>query len=190
MGAVHCGRLARAQPFVNFNQRVLCGFDSGILVQRGHNALVFAKKLLDFRVCADADGPDQRSDWQLAVFIDAHIKHVVGVGFIFQPGAPIGDNRAAQQRLVGPFVVQAVIHSRRTDDLGHHHPLGAVNDKGAAVGHKRKIAHENNVLGNFARFLIFQPCLNTQGSGISNITLLAFADGVLGSIVDGVINKA
>ena len=189
LGAVHCGRLARAQPFVNFNQRVLCGFDSGILVQRGHNALVFAKKLLDFRVCADADGPDQRSDWQLAVFIDAHIKHVVGVGFIFQPGTPIGDNRAAQQRLVGPFVVQAVIHSRRTDDLGHHHPLGAVNDKGAAVGHLGEIPHKDLLLLDLAGFLVAQAHPHFNRRRIGGVPLLAFLHRIFRFFLHGIIQE-
>ena len=61
---------------------------AGVFIQRGHDALVFAEQLFDLCVGADADGADQGSDGQFAVFIDAHTEDVVGVSVSYSSQAP------------------------------------------------------------------------------------------------------
>ena len=187
--AVHCGGLTGTETLVDLNEGVLGGLDGGVLVQRSDDPLVLAEHLFDLGVGADADSPDQGGDGQLAVFVDAHIEHIVHIGLILQPGAPVGDDGTGVHLLVGPLVVDAEIHTRRTDDLRDHHPFGAVDDKGASVGHHREIAHEDFLLLDLTGLLVPQAHAHFDGGGIGGIPLFAFFHRILGLFFHGIIQE-
>ena len=109
---LHRGRLARTELAVDLQHGLLIGL-AGVLLQRGHDAVVLAEQVnpvigLASRLLGDADGADQAGDGQLAVLVDADIEHLVGVGLILQPRAAVGDDGAGEQGQVGLEVDLAV----------------------------------------------------------------------------------
>ena len=64
----------------------------GIFFDGGLDALVLAEEITDLRVVTQAQRTDEHGHRDLAVLIDAHIEHVVGVRFVFQPRAAVGDH--------------------------------------------------------------------------------------------------
>ena len=63
------------------------------------NALVLAEEITDLRVVTQAQRTDEHRHRDLAVLIDAHIKNVVGIRFVFQPRAAVGVQRGGEQFL-------------------------------------------------------------------------------------------
>ena len=135
LGGLHRGGLAGTELAVDLQHGVLIRL-AGVLFQRGRNTGVIAEALQNFGVGLQAQRPDQAGDRQLAVLVDTDPEHLVGVGLILQPRAAVGNHRGGQQGQIGLQVnVLAVVHAGGTDDLRDHHTLGAVDDKGAGVGH-------------------------------------------------------
>ena len=188
-GVVHRGRLAGAQPTVDFQQALL-GTVAGVLLQGGGDPGVLAELFHDLGVGADAQGADQAGNGQLAVLVDADVEDVLHVGLILQPGAPVGDDLGGVGVLVGLVHLVAVVHAGGTDDLGDDDALRAVDDEGAAVGHEGEISHEDFLLLDFAGLLVAQPHLDLDGPGIGGVALLAFLHGILGLVVHGVVQEA
>ena len=187
---IHRGGLAGAQLAVDLQQRLLVGL-AGVLLQRGHDAAVIAETLQDLAVGLEAQRTDQAGDGQLAVLVDADPEHLAGVGLVLQPRAAVGDDGAGQQGQIGLQVdLLAVVHAGGADDLADHHALGAVDDKGAAVGHQREISHEDLLLLDLAGLLVVQTYPHLHGSGIRGVTRLALLHVILGFLVHAVINEA
>ncbi len=89
---------------------------------------------------------------------------------------------------MGLALVVVEEHAGRTVHLGDDHPLGAVDDKGALVGHERDVAHVDVLLLDVldrarAGFLVGlehdQPQLHLQRRGVGHVALDAFLDVVL-----------
>ena len=190
LGTVHCGGLAGTQALVDLDQRILAGLDGRVFIQRGHDALIFAEQLFDLCVGADADGADQGSDGQFAVFIDAHIEDVVGIGLVFQPSAPVRDDGAGIHGLIRPLVADAVVHARGADDLRDHDAFCAVDDESAAVGHHGEIAHEDLLLFDLAGLLVAQAHAHLDGGGIGRVSLLALFHRVFRFLFHGIVQES
>ena len=190
LGGVHRGGLAGAQLAVNLQQRLLIAL-AGVLLQGGQDGGVVAEEGENLRVGLHADGADQAGDGQLAVFVDAHPEQLVGVGLVLQPGAPLGDDLGGEDGQVGLDVgLLAVVHAGGADDLGDHHALGAVDDKGAGLGHQREIAHEDLLLLDLLSLLVAQAHADLQGRGIVHVPGLALLHVVLGGLVHAVVDEA
>ena len=86
---------------------------------------------------------------QLAPAVDAHVHEVLGIELEVEPGAPVGNDPGGVQELPGRVGLPLVVveeHARRAVQLGHHDPLGAVDDEGAVVRHERYLAHVDFLL--------------------------------------------
>ncbi len=204
--AVHRRRLARAQLAVDLEQRFFAVLGVILVLNRLDQALVLAKDVEDLLVGAVAVGEpvlaavllvvvqlEQRAEEHrhrnFAVFIDADIKDIVGVGFIFQPRTAVGDHGGGEQLLTGLVVAHAVIDARRTDELGDDDALRTVDDKSAAIGHQGKVSHEDILFLDLAGLLVEQAGAHTQGSRIGHIPGFALLNRVLGRVVEMIVNK-
>ncbi len=104
-------------------------------------------------------GPQQDGDRQLAAAVDARVHDVLGVELEIEPGAAIGDDPGREQQFAGGVGLALVViekHAGRAVQLGNDDPLGAVDDKGAVVGHQRQLAHVN---------FVFLDILDLVGAG-------------------------
>ena len=187
--AFDCGRFARTELAVDFKQRFLARA-AGILFQRRIEQRVLAEDLLDLRVGGDAEGADQARDGNLAVFIDADIEDVVEVGLILQPRAAVRNDRCRVDVLVRLVHLVAVVHAGAADDLGDDDALCTVDDKGAAVGHEREVAHEDFLLLDLVGLLVVQPHTDLDGLCERCVALLALFYRVLRRLVHAVVQEA
>ena len=137
-----------------------------------------------------AQSPEKAGDGNLPVLVDTDPEKLVGVGLILQPRAPLRNDLGREDGQVGLDVhLVAVIHAGRADDLGHHHPLRAVDDEGAGVGHQGEIPHENLLLLDLLGLLVPQADLDLQGRGIVGVPGLALLHIVLGLFIHFVVNE-
>ena len=72
------------------------------------------------------------------------------------------------------------VHAGRADELGDHHALGAVDDEGAAVGHEREVAHEDELLLHLAGLLVDEAHVNEERCLVGDVLGAALRDGVRG----------
>ncbi len=97
-----------------------------------------------------------------------------------QPRPPGGDDLGQEDVLVGGLVqVAAEVDARGPDQLGHHHPLGAVDDEGSPLGHHGEVPHEDLLLLDLAGGLVHEHGLDEQGGGVGLVLVLALLLGVL-----------
>ena len=192
LGALHRGGLAGAQLTADFHQSIL-----GIAVFRlflldgGENLNVLGKEPFDLLVGTQSQRTDKGGDGDLSVFIDSYINHVVDVGLIFQPGAPVGDYGGGIQLFTGFLVVgHGIINTRRTNQLRHNGTLCTVDDEGAGIGHQRKIAHINVFLHfDLAGFLVEQSGTDLERRSIGDFASLALLHTILRLIIQLIIYK-
>ena len=193
-GGVHRGGLARTELAVDLQQGVLIGL-TGILLHRGQDTLVLAEHLDDFSVGPGPQGTDKAGDGQLAVLIDADIEQVGQIGFILQPGTPVGDDGSGVGQVVRLVRGPGVIHTGRADDLGDDDPFGAIDDEGAGLGHDGEVSHKDLLLGDLLRHPVVlllgvaQLDLHLDGGGVGGVPGLALLHVVLGLLVHGVVHK-
>ena len=189
LGAVHRGRLRGTKFFINLDKTFL-NVVSLILFNGGFNALVVAEEVKYLGVAAHSEGADKGGYGKLAVFVDAHIENVVNIGFIFQPRASVGDNGGRIKLLTGFVVIHFIVNARRTNELRNDNALGAVDYKGAARSHQRKITHKDVALFNFARRFIQQAGGHAQRGGIGRVSDLTFNYAVVGAVnIEGIVDE-
>ena len=186
--AFHRGRLARAETAVNFHQRFAFGL-GGILFQGGEHPLVFPVKLADLGVGLHAESADQRGHQKLAVFVDADVEEVVGVGLILQPGASVRDNGGGIDILVGLVGLGGEVDAGRTDQLGDDDAFRSVDDEGPRVRHDRQVAHVELLLLDLLGVSVAQTHLDLDGSGVGGIAFLAFLHRVFRLVVHRVVDE-
>ena len=106
---------------------------------------LIAEDFQNFLVRADTERTDQNRHGHLSCTVNLDIEDVIRVGFILQPGAAAGDNRACIKALAVLVAVNAIINSGRTHELGYNDTLGAVDHKRTCLRHNRKIRERNRL---------------------------------------------
>ncbi|CDE13732.1 putative uncharacterized protein [Ruminococcus sp. CAG:330] len=188
-GTLHRRRFARTQLLVNFLQRIV-GVLGAVLFHDGLcQTLVVVEHLLDLLVASHTQRTDEGRDRDLAVLIDADIDHVVGIHLVFQPCAAVRNDSCLEQILTGAVLFGGVVNARRTNQLGDDNTLCAVDDKSAAVGHQRKVAHVDFGFLDLAGCIISQTSGHTERCCVGDISFFALCDGVLRGSVDPIVNK-
>ena len=97
----------------------------------------------------EAQGLHQDRHRHLAAAVDAEVEVVLGVELEVQPGTAVGNDAGGEQQLAGGVGLAPVMleeHAGGAVQLGHDHPLGAVDDEGTGVGHERNLAHVHFLL--------------------------------------------
>ena len=83
-----------------------------------------------------------------------------------------------------------IVHAGGTYDLRDDDTLSTVDDKGAARGHEREVAHEDLLLLDLLGFEIAQTNADLQGCGVCCVSCLTLFLVVLGLFVHGIVNEA
>ncbi len=187
-GAFYCGRFAGTQLFVNFNQAFFIGF-CDILVDGCHDFGLFPEKLLDLRVCAYAHRTNQHCYGNFSCPVYAYIEYIVGVCFIFQPCAAVGDYGGRKQFFADLVKIRRIIDTGRAHKLADDNTFRAIDDEGACFRHQGEIAHEDFLFLQFVQLPVVKPRLYLQGSRICRITFLTFLNGVLWFGIQRKINE-
>ena len=174
-------RLARTETLVQLDERLFLG-GRGVAIERAQNHLGAAEDIDDlFAGVGDAEGAQKQRGRLLALAVDANRQNVALVGLKLEPCATRRNNLRAVDGLVGRLVaLGAEIDAGRTNELGNHNALGAVNNERATRGHEREIAHEQVVLiFDFAGLAVDETNLGIEGRLVGDVFLFAFVDGVL-----------
>ncbi len=192
-GRLHRGRLTRAQLAVDVEE--------GVVDRLGVVALEGVQDRLErlpvgieqevgqsLGVVPHAERLEQDGDGLLALAVDADVDGVLLVDLELQPGAPAGNHLGIDDVHLRRRLVRGdpEVDARRAHQLGHHDPLGAVDDEGALVGHHREVPHEDRLLLDLARGRVHEPGGDEEGTGEGHVLLLALLLGVLGRLELGV----
>ena len=102
----------------------------------------------------------------------------------------VRDDRGGVQTCHAAVGGLVVVHAGRTDDLRYDNALGAVYNKGAALGHEREVAHEYLLLLDLLGLKVAQTHADLERRGIRRVTGLALLLGVLGLLVHGIVDEA
>ena len=198
-GGVDGGRLARTLTTVDLDQGVLTR-GGNVALERGANNVAVAQKVHDLVVgLGDAKGTQQDRCALTTLAVDGDHEVAVLVDLKLEPGTT-GRNELDMVDLNAVVHLRGEVHTRRAHELRDHNALGAVDHKGAALGHKREIAHEDELLLDLAGLLVDKAHVNKErslvrdvlGTALSNsagrITKLVLAKGDLHSacgVLDG-----
>jgi len=137
-----------------------------------------------------AEGVEQGRHRQFAAAVDAGEDNVFRVELEIEPGAAVGDDAAGEEQLARSMRLALVMveeHTGRAVHLGDDHPLGAVHDEGAVVGHERHVTHEHVLFLDILDRLrtgVFVDIEHDQAEGhlqrrrVGHVALLAFLDVV------------
>ena len=105
-----CGRLARAQLFINLEKR-LFGILSGVFFYCGFDSFVVSEEFADFIIRAEAERAQEGGDKDFSVFIDSYIEEIVCVCFVFEPCASVRDNRVCEKLFTGFIMIHMIINA-------------------------------------------------------------------------------
>ena len=142
------------------------------------------------RICAEAQSADKHRNGDFSVLVNADIENVVRVVFLLQPGTAIRDHGGAEALLARLVVVHLIVYAGRTDQLGNNDALSAVDNKGSAFRHERKIAHENVGFLDIPAFLVEQPGGDAKGGGVGGVAFLTLLYTVIRLVdIELVIDK-
>ncbi len=96
-----------------------------------------------------AQGAQQHRRGNLAAAIYPDVDVILRVELEVEPGTTVGDDPGREQQLAGAVGLATVVveeHAGRTMQLRDDDPFGAVDDKGAVLGHERQLAHVHFLL--------------------------------------------
>ncbi len=177
-------RLARALLLEQLDQRALFGPGRlRIRVDRVADVERAVEQVDDLLVGRIAHRAQQHRDRQLALAVDTDVDAALLVDLQLQP-------RAASRHQVGDedllLTVLGLHHvgARRTDQLGHDDPLGAVDDERAALGHPREVTHEHRLLTNLAGLPVDERDRHRQRPRVRQVLLTALLQ-----VRDGVVER-
>ena len=176
--AFHRQRLAGPDFFVQLQKALLIGFGS-ILGQGGQKLGFLTEQFQNLRIGADAEGTDQHRDGHLSGSIYTNVKNIIGVSFVFQPCAPVGNHGAGIQLFAQLIVGNPIIDTRRTHQLADDNTFRSVNHEGSRIRHQGQISHENIMLADLIIFLIVKSHPDLQRCGVGGIPLRAFFNRIL-----------
>ena len=178
-GGVHGGRLARALAAVDLEEGVLARGGHVALERVAHDVGV-AEEGEDLVVgLGDAEGAQEHRRGLATLAVDGDHEVTALVDLELEPRAARGD----ELRLVDAHAVVHLggeVHAGRADELRDDDALGAVDHKGAALGHEREVAHEDELLLDLAGLLVDEAHVNEEGGLVGDVLGAALRDGVRG----------
>ena len=187
VGVFQVGRFAGTQFAVDFQQGVFPVL-RGILGQGSGQEGMFPEGPDNIVVSGQAHDTHQSRSGKLTGPVHTGIDDIVQIRFIFDPSAPVRNDRGAVQELAHGVLFLAIIDTGRTDQLADDDTFSTVDDEGPRIGHQREVPHEHGGFFDFAGILIQQADVHIQRSCISSILLFALFHVILG-ITDGEVFK-
>ena len=174
---VRGGGLAGALALVDLAQGGLAG-GGGVALEGVAHDVGVAEKGVDLVVgLGDAEGAQEDHRGLTALAVDGDHEVAALVDLKLEPGAASGDELGLvdQHAAVG---LLGEVDARGADELGDDDALGAVDDEGAAVGHEREVAHEDELLLHLARLLVDKAHVNEERRLVGDVLGAALGDGV------------
>ena len=184
----HCGRFAGTQLFIDFDQTFFIRFGN-VFFQSRQNLRFFTEQVNDFRVGANAQGTDQHCYGNFSGTVNSYIEYVVGVCFIFQPSASVGDNSCGKQLFPNFVKIRSIVNAGGTNQLADDNTFCTVDDEGTCFCHQREITHKDFLFLQFVQFSVIQSCFYFQCCRIGGITFLTFFNGEFGFGIQCKINE-
>ena len=112
-------------------------------LQGSNQALVLPQQFENFHIGTITQRAQNDSNGQFACTVDPHPQHIIGVGFVLQPCATVGDYSRGIQ-VFSSFVDRVpIVHTRGAYQLAYDNALSTIDDEGAVLRHKGKVTHEN-----------------------------------------------
>ena len=171
------GRLAGALTAVDLEKGVLARGRNVALDGRADNVGV-AEEREDFVVgLGDAKGTQERRRALATLAVDGDHKVAALVDLELKPCAARGNELNAVDENARVHL-GGKVHARRADQLGDHDALGAVDDEGAAIGHEREVAHEDELLLDLASLLVNETHIHEEGGLVGEVLGAAFGQTV------------
>ena len=184
---VHAGRfgrerLAGAGALVDLEQRLLTGGrEVALLLPLALEEVEVADEPVEKRLVAVAEGAQQHEEGEAALAghpaAGGDVLARLGLNVELDPLPAIGVDGPGEDRL--DVATGLEDHAGRADELAHDHPLGAVDDEGAPVGHHREVAHEDRLFLDLTRRGIEEARPDEDRGGIGHVLFLALLHGEL-----------
>jgi len=145
-----------------------------------HHGLGVAEALADLGL-VQAEPTQQHGHGQAALAVEAHADGVLLVDVELEPGPTGRDDPAGGEQLVEGLVgLLLEDDAGRADQLGGHDALGAVDDKGALLGHNGEVTHEDRLGLDLAGGAVLEFGLDVELAGVGVVSLPALLDRMLG----------
>src|SRR4051794_5062562 len=150
-------------------------------IELGNEALEEPRSML-FVVPA---GTQQREDAHAALAGDACAGGDVLAGLVLdvelQPFTTVRMNCPLDELVLAEVAQPEALarledHTGAAHELRHDHPLGAVDDEGALLGHHREVAHEHGLLFDLAGVAIHEPGAHEDRRAVGHVLLFALVD--------------
>ena len=173
LGVLDARRLAGTLLLEQLDQGALFGARLlGVGFDRVADVVRVLKEPQDLLIGRVAHRAQQHRDRQLALAVDADEDLALLVDLELKPRATRGHQVGDEHLLLAVLGLHQV-GTRRAHELRHHDALGAVDDKCAALGHPREVAHEHRLLADLSGLAIDERDRDSQRTGIGQILLAA-----------------
>ena len=190
---VQTRRLARAQPAIKLQQRLLLSRNRPVPLYRRAHILVLRVRihirehLQQFLVRGVSHRPQQCAHCRLALAVNLHRYHISARSLKLHPRPAIRYQlRRRKPTTCVRIRCRREVHARRAHKLAHHHALRPVDDESSVARHHRNVADEQRLLLDLAvpraRRLYLQRNRHIQRRRICYLLLPALILGVLGRL--------
>ena len=171
------GGLAGALALVDLAEGGLAG-GGGVTLKGVAYDVGVAEEGVDLVVAlGDAEGAQEHHRGLTALAVDGDHEVAALVDLELEPRAARGDELGLVHQHAVVHLGREV-HARGADELRDDDALGAVDDEGAAVGHEREVAHEDQLLLHLARLLVDEAHVNEKRCLVGDVLGAALGDGV------------
>jgi hypothetical protein len=127
----------------------------------------------------DAHGAEQERGRLATLAVDGDDELAALVDLELEPSTTRGDELHVMDQ-VAVVDLLGEVHTRGADELGDDDTLGAVDDEGAALGHEREVAHEDELLLDLACLLVDEADVNEERSLVGDVLGTALLHGMRG----------
>ena len=187
-GAFYCRGFTGTQLLINFDQTFFISFCC-VFFQSCQDLGFFTEQFDDLSICAYAHCSDQNGNGNFSCSVNSNGEYVVGICFIFQPCASVGDDCGRKQFLTNFVKFRCIVDAGGTNQLGNDNTFCTIDDECACFCHQREIAHEDFLFFQFVQFSVIESCFYFQGCGISRVSFLAFFHRVFGLGIQRKVDK-
>ena len=187
-GAFYCRGFAGTQLLINFDQTFFIRFCC-VFFQSCQDLGFFAEQFNDLSIGTNAHCSDQNGYGNFSCSVNSYIEYIVGVCFIFQPCASVGDHCGRKQLFTNFIEIRCIVDAGGTNQLRNDNTFRTIDDECTCFCHQREITHEDFLFFQFVQFSVVKSCLHLQGCGISRVSFLAFFNRVFGLGIQRKVDK-
>ena len=181
--ALHGKRLTGTNLLVQLKQALLIGM-SGVLGEAAAKLRLVAEHIQNLFIGSNAECTDQNGYRNLSGAVYTDIENIIGIRLILQPCTAVRNDRAGIQLLAVLILVNSVVDTRGTNQLGNDNTLRAVDHKGSGSGHQGEVTHEDFLLLDFLLvLLVIQTNARAKRCRIGCVTFSALCNGILNLIL-------